>query len=251
MSLEDSYNLYYRFIEAYAQQGFLKINPKDNLMINLEKLTEKYDQFFFIADMIDLKILFTSERSLQMIGIKPELISPHIFIEVSHPDEIARCNYGLNLLFKQGQEIFSKGKGEFLFSSDYRMRNASGVYSNFLLQVYLFYSEKPRKTVYFLKIHTNISKIKNTKYGSHFYVGSDLSYFRYPDRNLLNIGSIFSPTEFKIIELIHMGLNSLEIAEKLYRSVYTIRTHRRNILKKAGKKDASSLIYDLQSRGIL
>jgi hypothetical protein len=251
MSLQDTYDLYYRFIEAYEPQGFLKINPKDNLMLKLEELTEKYDQFFYIADMIDLKILYTSKRSLQMIGIKPELISPHIFYEVRHPDEIARCNYGLNLLFKQSREILYKGKSEFLFSSDYRMRNASGVYSNFLIQAYLFYSEKPHKTVYFLKIHTNISEFKNTKYGSHFYVGSDLSYFRYPNQHLLNIGNIFSPTEFKIIQLIHMGLNSMEIAEKLYRSVYTVRTHRRNILKKTGKNDTAAVIYDLQERGML
>jgi hypothetical protein len=186
-----------------------------------------------------------------MIGIKPELISPHIFYEVRHPDEIARCNYGLNLLFKQSREILYKGKGQFLFSSDYRMRNASGVYSNFLIQCYLFFSDIPRKTVYFLKVHTNISKIKKTKSGSHFYVGNDMSYFHYPNQHLLDIGNNFSQREFEIIQLIHEGLDSRKIAEKLCLSVYTVRTHRRNILNKTGRTDTAAVIYDLKERGML
>ena len=48
-------------------------------------------------------------------------------------------------------------------------------------------------------------------------------------------GNIFSHTEFNIIELIDEGLSSKEIAEKLFRSVHTINTHRTNILEKSGK----------------
>jgi len=131
------------------------------------------------------------------------------------------------------------------------MRNASGVYGNILTQCYLFYSEIPYKTVYFLKIHTNISKLKKTKSGSHYYVGNDMSYFHYPNEHLLDIGNNFSEREFEVIQLIHMGLNSKLIAEKLCLSVFTVRTHRRNILKKTGKTDTAAVIYDLQERGML
>jgi len=64
-------------------------------------------------------------------------------------------------------------------------------------------------------------------------------------------GNLFSLSEFKIIELIEEGLSSKEIAEKLCRSVYTINTHRTNILKKSGKSTISDVIRDLKNTGLL
>ena len=78
-----------------------------------------------------------------------------------------------------------------------------------------------------------------------------MSNFRYPDEELLLKGNIFSDREFEIIRLIHSGLNSEQIAEKLFLSKYTINTHRRNILVKTGKTQISSLIYDLETQGLL
>jgi DNA-binding NarL/FixJ family response regulator len=39
--------------------------------------------------------------------------------------------------------------------------------------------------------------------------------------------------------------------KKLYLSVHTVNTHRRNIVKKAGKPQISDLIYDLMQKGLL
>ena len=48
-----------------------------------------------------------------------------------------------------------------------------------------------------------------------------------------------------------MGLNSEQIAEKLFLSKHTINTHRNNILTKTGKSHISDLIYELKERGLL
>jgi DNA-binding NarL/FixJ family response regulator len=82
-------------------------------------------------------------------------------------------------------------------------------------------------------------------------MGDDLSYFRYPDEKLLQKGNIFSEREFEIIRLIGTGLDSVDIAKKLFISVNTVNTHRRNILEKSGKESISELIYDLKDRGVL
>jgi DNA-binding NarL/FixJ family response regulator len=55
----------------------------------------------------------------------------------------------------------------------------------------------------------------------------------------------------EIMHLIESGLNSFQIAEKIYLSPHTIYTHRRNILKKSGKATMSDVIYDLKERGII
>ena len=85
----------------------------------------------------------------------------------------------------------------------------------------------------------------------HFYSGDDSRFFRYPDDELLMTGNIFTHSEFKIIELIEEGLSSKEIAEKLYRSVHTINTHRTNILDKSGKSSITDVIHDLKEMGLL
>ena len=82
-------------------------------------------------------------------------------------------------------------------------------------------------------------------------MGTISRLFRFPDDELLMTGNIFSHTEFNIIELIDEGLSSKEIAEKLYRSVHTINTHRTNILEKAGKSKISDVIRDLKETGLL
>ena len=64
-------------------------------------------------------------------------------------------------------------------------------------------------------------------------------------------GNIFSDREFEIIKLIHSGLQSEQIAEKLFLSRHTVNTHRKNILDKTGKAHISDLIYYLQERGQL
>ena len=78
-----------------------------------------------------------------------------------------------------------------------------------------------------------------------------MSLFRYPDDEMLMEGNVFSDREVEIIRLIESGLSSEEIAEKLFLSVHTVNTHRRNMLDKSGKASMSDLIYYLKERGVL
>ncbi len=186
-----------------------------------------------------------------MLAIRPEVLTPYHFKEATHPDDLKRNELGINKLFKLAHEIFVAKKGEILISTDFRFRNLSGKYSNQLVQCYVFYSPLPVDTVFLLNINTDIEWCKKLKMGSHYYLGNDLSYFRYPDEELLTTGHVFTAREFEIIRLIHEGHDSEQIAEKLFLSKHTVNTHRKNILEKTGKAHISELIYDLHERGLL
>jgi len=245
-----SYSHFIKFTETYAGTGFTGINSEAPLMIELEKLTEKNDQFFVLADFIHIQVLYTSKRSLQMIGIEPAFVSPYHFFEATHPDDIERHSRGRSKLFKMAQQLFIDEKGHALLSANLKLRNPSGGYSEMLFQCYLFYSTIPYKTVYLLEVHTNIDWFKSTKNKYHNYVGDDLSYFRYPDEELLEIGNKLSDREFEILKLIESGLSSEQVAEKLFLSVHTVNTHRGNILSKTGFNTISELIIDFHKRGL-
>ncbi|MGB5244301.1 MAG: LuxR C-terminal-related transcriptional regulator [Lutimonas sp.] len=245
------YDSFFTFTKTYSPQGFLDIHRDDDLIGELEIVMEENDQFLYVADALKLEILFTSKRCKDMIGIPPDDLSLYHFMEATHPEDLQRLNLGRTKLIRMAQDLFIAKKGSSFISTDFRIRNANGSYSNYLIQGLLFYTKIPYETVYFLKIHTRIDWYKKVKKGYHYYIGEDRSYFRYPDKTLLETGNVFTPREFEIIKLIEKGLDSQEIADQLFISRHTVNAHRSNILKKSKKEHISELIYELFERGLL
>jgi DNA-binding CsgD family transcriptional regulator len=243
------YTLFHEFIKTFSPIGFRGVNFDDSRMIELEKSMEINNQFFFVCDLILMKILFTSKLSTKIIGVEPENINPYHFFEATHPDDIEKHSLARTKLFKLAQELFIGKGGTKMLSTNLKILGRDGKYKSLLFQCYLFYREEPIKTVYALQIHTDIDWWK--KNGNYFHIGNDLSHFKYPNEKLLQIGTVFSKRELEIIKLIELGLSSEQIAEKLFVSLYTVNAHRVNILKKSGKTRVSELIHDLVEQGIL
>jgi Bacterial regulatory proteins, luxR family len=251
MANYQDYNLFDNFIETFLPNGFNKVDVNHPLMTDLEQMTERNNQYFFVGDLLQGKILFTSRRSLDMIGVDPEELNPYHNIEAAHPDEVYRNTKGWAKLIGMANNLLAAKSGGSLLSTNMKLRNPEGKYTEILFQCYLFYSEIPHKTVYVLQVHTNIDWYKKFKKGFHYYCGNDVSLFKYPDEELLKIGNDLTKREFEIVKLVETGLSSEQIAEKLFLSPYTINTHRGNILKKSGKAHISELIYDLMEEGKL
>jgi len=245
------YSLFFKFVETFSPQGFQGIDPEHPLVLELEKMMEMNDQFFYFADIIQMKVIYTSKRSIDMIGIPPEEVSPYHFMEATHRDDLDRLSLGRAKLVKMAQDLYIAGKGSGLISTNFQVRNAEGGYSCMLMQNYLYFSETPYKSVFLIKVHTNIDWHKKNKGGFHYYLGNNSSNFRYPDEELMKLSHPFSNREFEIIKLAELGLNTDQISEKLFLSPYTVNTHRANILKKTGKAHIYELIYDLKFQGLL
>lgn len=191
-SVMDNYNLYFRFVDQYLPGGFNIINRTDPLILKIEEMTEANNQFFCIFDLIQLKILFTSRRSIDMMGIESKDINPLIFKKSIHLDDLVWHNLAQTKLFNLGQDIYMKNIGNALVSTNFRLKNPSGEFMNTLIQCYLFFTDSPYKTVFILQVLTDISWFDKSKQGYHFYLGNDPYFFRYPDENLLLKGNVFS-----------------------------------------------------------
>ena len=251
MTSNQDYSLFHKFIDDFLPMGFNGIDPNDPLLFDVEQSTETNNQYFFVADLLKGKILFTSKRSMDMIGVDPKELNPYHNIEAAHPDEVHRNTKGWAKLICIADDLLTAKSGYSIFSTNMKLRNPKGIYSETLFQCYLFYTEIPHKTVYILQVHTNIDWCKKIKHGYYYYAGNDISHFKYPDDTLLNGGSNFTKREFEIIKLIESGMSTEQIADKLFLSPYTINTHRGNILKKTGKAHVSELIYELMEQGKL
>jgi len=247
----EGYDLFFRFIEAYAPTGFKNIDRQDPLNVQMEQLMENNKQFFYIGDLIQMHFFHLSKGSSRMMGVEPDILNPYHFFKATHPDDTYRLTLGRAKLFRIAHNLFTAENGFTILSTNFRIRDSKGVDSNMLMQNYLFFCTIPYKSVFILKVHSNIDWYQMPKNNFHYYLGNDISYFRYPDEDLLKLHIPFSAREFEIIRLIESGLSSEEIADKIFLSVHTVNTHRRNMLKKAGKNSMPELIYDLMARGLL
>ncbi len=246
-----NYSIFFDFIESYLPSGFLDINPDDPIIQRLEEVMEENDQFFSASDLSQMQYLFTSKRSMQILGIAPEEVDPGFFMNTIHPDDMHRLVLGREKMFKVAHEIYAAKAGSALMSFTLRFLNPKGAYNKLLGQAYFFHTTVPREAVFLIQVVTNLDSSVKTNPDGHWYVGKDVSLFKFADEKLLMMGSNLSDREFEIVKLIASGLGSKEIAEKLALSVHTINTHRSNILKKTQKDTVSDLIYELKNLAIL
>lgn len=245
------YSLFLDFFEAFSQAGVEGIASEDPLMIKLEKVLSGNKQILYIGDLVMLDMLFVSKGVYSMFGIEPENIPAGFFITTTIQEDNRRHQLARAKVISEAQKIFAQKSGKTTVSSNFRAKTQDGTVSNLLYQAYLFYSKIPYESVFLMMVLTDISEIGKMLKSFHFYNGDDPEFFRFPDEELLKTGNIFSHTEFNIIGLIDEGLSSTEIAEKLFRSVHTINTHRGNILDKSGKSSISHVIRDLKETGLL
>ena len=247
---QQDYSLFIKFIDRYCLEGFSTIKESDPSLLELEEQMNLNNQFFYLADLLKLKIIYTSKRSLDLIGVSPDDFNPETFIKVTHPDELSRLLNARTKLFEISGQLLTAKKTYLLFSTNFRTQNNKGGYSNLLHQSYFYYCNV-NKSVYFLNILTNIDWYVKNKNGFQYYIGDNLSYFVYPNEELLKLGNVFSHREFEIIKLIDQGLSTKEIAQKLFISPYTVNTHRRNIINKTEKSKISEIIKELKEYGFL
>lgn len=245
------YSLFFKFIKKFSSIGFHGIDRHDPLVLDLEEMMDYNNQYLSVFDMLHMKTMFVSQGSLKFLGVRPEELTAFHIKEAMHPDDLKRHELGLLKMFKIAHDLFAAKSGEMVLSSNFRLRTPDGKYPNQLVQCYFFYSPVPNNTVYLINIKTDISWSKKIKNDFHYYLGKNISNFRYPDEELLGIVPPFTEREFEIIRLINEGLDSEHIAEKLFLSRHTVNTHRKNILDKTGKAHISELIYDLHEQGLL
>lgn len=249
MQVPNDYRLLLKFIDTYLPVGFEGIPRKDPLLKEVNAMMARNGQYFYSGDILEFKIMYTSDSIIQILGISPSDLNPGNMYSLTHPHDRKRHGIGRAKMIKLSCDLFNNEGTNNLLTTNLRLQHAQGHYVNLLIQAYVFVRTVPKASTYCLCVQTNIDWFGPIKHGYNFYVGKDMSYFRIPDRDLILTGCVFTNREFEILNLIRDGLDSNEIAEKLFLSSHTVDTHRRNILKKSKHHNTSELIMDLQDSG--
>jgi DNA-binding CsgD family transcriptional regulator len=251
MGVSGNYEIFRRFVDRYLPSSFRDIAPGGAFMKEMETLLRERRQFFCVGDLMELRIDFVSQGVSDLLGLGPENMNGATISRLIHPADISRVKSFPSRVRRAGIDLFHEKEGQEFFSATSRFLRPDGQVLDALFQNWAFYSKTPYESVFSVMIITDISHLSDLNNVQHHYVGRDPSFFRYPDDALLKTGHSLSDKELEILSLVACGMESEQIAQKLTRSVHTVNTHRRNILRKTGRANVQELILHLKDQGML
>jgi DNA-binding CsgD family transcriptional regulator len=251
MNISGDYEIFGKFIDRYLPSSFRDIAPGSAFMKEMESILHERRQFFYVGDLLEMRIDFASRGISDLLGQRPENLNAATILRLIHPDDMVKLKAFPPRFFRSGTDLFRQKEGKEFLSVTVRLLRPDGHVLQALFQSCAFYSKIPYESVFAIVIFTDISHLPVPNNEQHHYVGSDPSVFRYPDEALLQIGHHFSNRELEILDLVARGMESEDIATALFLSVHTVNTHRRNILRKTGNANIHDLIFHLKEQGML
>ena len=245
------YAIYHELLRTFGGQGTGAIDPAHPLIRQLEDHQWANRQYFQLVDMVRLQVVFMAGTCRELFGLEPGDIHIATFLSRILPVDQMRFALMRAKALLVAQELFLRPEGHVVQSGIYRLPNAKGETIPVLFQFCLFSFDGDPVNVMGVLVLTDLSGYPVTNPVMHHYLGQDLSFFRYPDEALLQEGLYFTKREMEILHLIAQRLESDQIAEKLFLSVNTVNTHRRNILRRCGKNSTHELVIELQELGLM
>jgi len=216
-----------------------------DLQKKLMTIFEVGDSYFYVFDLIDMKLDFMSKETEKLLGYPPNQWNMGFLLEKIHPDDQP---WFLNIENK-ATEFFATLSMEqipnYKLRYDYRIQKSNGDYIRVLQQVVaLQYSETGRILKSF-GVHTDIShiKMKGDPVLSFIGLNGEPSFINVDVEKNFKVSSEFlSKRESEILTLLVDGNKTKDIAKALSISEATVSTHRKNLLAKTKAKTTSEMI---------
>ncbi|UQA75642.1 LuxR C-terminal-related transcriptional regulator [Sphingobacterium siyangense] len=211
--------------------------------------------YYYVINISDYTIHDIHDNLLKLHGSQCYPTTVKEIIDYIHPDDkdfvYEAEKATLSKMEEMGLGIIGK-----LYRTSYcfRMKIASGHYHLFHHQgIHLSQDQEGRITTA-LNIHTDINHITavNNKIVLVKALG-ERNYHQLALSTAHNEAKLpkFSKREMEVLNLLAQGLTSIQIAEKLFISPFTVQVHRKNLLKKTKTSSSGCLIKKSIEFGLL
>ncbi len=211
--------------------------------------------YYYVIHVDDYSISHIHENVLCIHGASTYPTTLKQIMDYIHPEDISFVLEAENATLMKMQEIGFDHQNLFKTSYCFRMQISTGEYHLFHHKsIHLAKDEQGRVTTA-LNIHTDIHHITNIN--NNIVLVSEINRnngYHQIDLSLRDAPSIspqLSKREMEILDLLAQGLSSNQIADKLFISSLTVRTHRRNLLTKTGTTSTATLIKKCIEAGLL
>lgn len=203
------------------------------------------EYYYLIFNLATSTIEYVQDNVTTVLGCLPEDFTTEYSIVNIHPDDIP---FFLNIE-STAMKFFSQFSPEkimkYKIRYDYRIKHTNGNYVRILQQIYTIQTSPQGGALRVLDIHTDITHLKPTGRPVLSFIGLDGE----PSYIDVEIQTAFKPAkeiltkrEKEILKNLIDGHNSKSLSDKLFLSVETINTHRRNILRKTKTKNTTEVI---------
>lgn len=205
--------------------------------------------YYYLMDFSKLEIVYMHPSVEEMLGISAEGITIMDLSHRIHPEDVVhflQCEkMASTFLF---QRIPVEKIPLYKVSYCFRIKDKEGQFKLFLHQALAISVDAQGGIGKVIGVHTDISHFVSINDQRISFIGlqGEPSYLGLPveegEWDLNPEDKPFSKREMEIIRLLADGFSAHEVADKLYLSYHTIRTHRQNILKRLECRNTVQLI---------
>jgi len=189
-------------------------------------------------------------------GLNEEQLTHFVFSTIYDSHRDFMLNKFIPAVFTYYNENSSKVNAlDYRYACCIKVRNVYGDYVWYLIDTVVIEADSNGSPLRTLITCTNINQFKK----------DDLIYYNIQCKNAVDVYEVvlegtdtdqklthaLTPRELQIINLISVGHTNQEIADKIFVSVNTVKTHRKNILKKTKCKGTADLTNFAFSRGLV
>jgi DNA-binding CsgD family transcriptional regulator len=203
------------------------------------------DYYFFIFNLHELKFDLMSSEIESVLGYKPNNITVPQFLSLIHPEDEP---YFISFEKKVVEFISKLNESQipnYKVRSDYRVKKANGAYIRILQQIAFIEFGAEKNLLRTFIVHTDITHLKEFGRPVLSFIGmnGEPSYIDVKiDDVFPGPTCTFSEREKEVLRYLIEGKSSKEIADELFISHETVKTHRRHLLQKSGTKNSLELV---------
>lgn len=234
---------------------------KDEIIQSDHNIIDQISQFFasgsyyyYIFNFATLKIEYVSDSVRDVLEIEPKEFNLDTMLGCYHPEDLDKIHekeqIAVDFLFKT---LTTDQIKDYKVVYTNRVFTRSGIPKTILHQAKAIALSEDGKISKVIGVHTDISYL-NTPIDHNV---SFISY-KYPSFYSVSLDKaqeqekqLFTKREIEVIELISKGNSIKEISKQFIISEHTVRTHRKNILRKADVKNTVHLVTFCIREGII
>ncbi len=228
------------------------------------KLFAPGDSYFYILNLHDLSLDYISESVERILNVAHKEVSIRELLAVALPEELKKLEKKEILIHQFFNTYLTKEElTAYKAIHCYRIKDKNDNLRTMLLQTMVLTQDDNDNIQHVLTIHSDVShlKIMSTSKVSFIHLNNGTSFYNLNPNKPFEV-QIKSPSETSLYdaltkreqEVVHylaQGYDANYIAEHLFLSIHTVRTHRKNILRKTKCSNVAELVAQCLMSGLI
>lgn len=239
-------------------QKMARYAPDENSRIPVDvhrKLLDFFhvgDFYCFVFNARNGEFDFVSPEVLQVLGYDAGEVDTALIVSNIHPEDQSWFLNFENEVTNFFAKLPAAKIPHYKVRYDFRIRKKNGEYIRLLNQVVVIEHDDTFGVLRSFGVHTDITHLKSSGLPALSFIGlnGEPSYLNLPVKEVYTTNQVvLSKREKEILLFLSRGYNNRQISQQLFLSEETVKTHRRNILRKTSKKNVAALLSSAIENG--